>query len=159
MRRPLYDSLLLAAPFAVAARRFRSDPALWLPPPALAEDDGVVVTMRAAGLLAAAGVDAVVHVDSTSLDQERLIVRPIAWRAAAADRVFPRLAADLELEAVSETACRLTLVGGYQPPVSVVGDAADRLVGRHIAESVVRTFLESVAGVLAPSPSPPTLRV
>jgi hypothetical protein len=159
MRRPVYDTVLSGLAYETAATRMRADPACWLPAPARRVDAGIVVTMRAAGLLAAAGVDAVIDVAGPTLDQPGMLVRPIAWRAEVADRVFPRLSADIELEAVNAHACRLTLVGGYQPPISVLGDTADRVVGRHVAAAVVRTFLEGVAGELVTPCGPPTLRV
>jgi hypothetical protein len=159
MRRPVYDTVHVAAPFEDAATLLRQPPEQWLPPPAEVVDGGVVVTMRAAGLLATAGVDALVHVEPATLDQDGLLVRPIGWKALSADRAFPRLTAELELEAITDVTCRLTLVGGYQPPISVIGDTADRLVGRHIADAVVRMFLEGVTGALTTPVPPPTLRV
>jgi hypothetical protein len=145
MRRPVYDHTFERISFAHATAVLRGDPANWLPEPAARRDDGFVVTMRAAGLMSAPEVDAIVSVEPTTIDRETLFVRPIAWRAASADRLFPTLTADLEIEAVNGTAIRFALVGSYRPPVSVVGEAADRLIGHHIAEAVVRTFLEGVA--------------
>jgi hypothetical protein len=159
MRRPVYDTIHVPVPFEVAAEHMRRDPTTWLPSPGTPVDEGVLVTMRAAGLLAAAGVDAVVDIGAPTIDQAGLLVRPVGWRSFTADRLFPHLTADLELEAVTETTCRLTLVGGYKPPVSVIGDTADRFVGRHIADAVVRMFLEGVAGELTEPAPPPTLRV
>lgn len=145
MRRPVYDHTFEKIPHAQAVAVLRGHPESWLPKPATPRDDGFVVTMRAAGLLPAPEVDAIVTVEPPTIDRETLFVRPIAWRAATADRLFPTLTADLEIEAVNGTAIRFALVGSYRPPVSVVGDAADRLVGHHIAEAVVRTFLEGIA--------------
>ena len=145
MRRPVYDHTFEKIPFAHATAVLRGDPVNWLPGPATRRDDGFVVAMRAAGLLPAPEVDAFVTVEPATIDRETLFVRPIAWRAASANRLFPTLTADLEIEAVNGTAIRFALVGSYRPPVSVVGEAADRLIGHHIAEAVVRTFLEGVA--------------
>lgn len=149
MRRPVYDHTFERIPFAEAVAVLRGDPALWLPAPTTPRDDGFVVTMRAAGLLPAPDVDAIVSVQDPTIDRETLFVRPISWRAATADRLFPTLTADLEIEAVNSASIRFALVGSYRPPVSVVGEAADRLVGHHIAEAVVRTFLEGVAERMA----------
>lgn len=145
MRRPVYDHTFEKIPFAHATAVLRGDPVNWLPEPATPREDGYVVTMRAAGLLPAPEVDAIVTVEPATIDRKALFVRPITWRAATADRLFPTLTADLEIEAVNGTAIRFALVGSYRPPVSVVGEAADRLVGHHIAEAVVRTFLEGIA--------------
>lgn len=158
MRRPVYDGVALGAPFEDALGVLGSDPRTWLPPPAQPHPHGTVVTMHATGILASAGVPALVDVGDLELDPPGLAVRPIAWRALYADRVFPRLVGELELTAIGDRMSRLTLVGGYQPPVSVVGDAADRLLGNHLAEAVIRSFLERVAaGVVASLPkSAPT---
>lgn len=145
MRRPIYDGVPLDVPFAAALARLSADPRSWLPAPADPHPSGTVVVMRANGLLAAAGVAALVDVGEVERDPPDLAVLPIAWRALYSDRVFPRLVGELELSATSERTSRLTLVGGYTPPVSVVGDAADRLVGRHVADAVIRSFLEDVA--------------
>lgn len=148
MRRPVYDGVPLGIPFPDALDRLARDPVTWLPPPVRHDQAGLVVTMHATGLLAAAGVAATVEVGELEIDPPGLAVRPIAWRAQRTDRVFPRLVADLELSATSPTTSRLTLVGGYQPPISVIGDAGDRLVGRHLADAVIRTFLERVAATM-----------
>ena len=153
MRRPVYDHTFERIPFARATAILRGDPARWLPEPTTPRDGGFVVTMRAAGLLPAPEVDAIVTVEPVTIDRETLFVRPIAWRAASANRLFPTLTADLEIEAVNGTAIRFALVGSYRPPVSVVGEAADRLVGHHIAEAVVRTFLEGVAERMNATPA------
>lgn len=145
MRRPVYDGVPVELPFGTALVALGGAPATWLPAPATSHDDGNVVVMRAAGMLAAAGVPAVVDVGELEVDTPGLAIRSIAWRAQHTDRVFPRLVGELELSATSDVTCRLTLVGGYQPPVSVVGDAADRLFGHHVAEAVIRSFLEDVA--------------
>lgn len=145
MRRPVYDGVPIGMPFPEAVARLADDPEQWLPPPVRRDPAGLVVTMHATGLLAAAGVAAVVEAGDLEVDPPGLAVRPIAWRAQRSDRVFPRLVGDLELSRTSPTTSRLTLVGGYQPPISVIGDAGDRLVGRHLADAVIRTFLERVA--------------
>lgn len=150
MRRPVYDGVALELPFDRAVGVLGREPATWLPAPATPHDGGgLVVVMRASGMLAAAGVPAVVDVGALAVDPPGLAVRPLAWRARLADRVFPRLVGELELAATSEVTCRLTLVGGYQTPVSVVGDAADRLLGHHVAEAVIRSFLEDVVHGMA----------
>lgn len=159
MRRPLFDSVVVPTSFDLARRRFGEDPEAWLPPPATTEDDGVVVTMRASGVLEVAGVDALVVVGDLQDDPPGLATRPVAWRARAADPLFPRMVAELELAATSPTASRLALVGSYRPPLSVVGDLTDRVAGRHIADAVVRTFLEEVAHALADAVGSPVSRV
>ncbi len=154
MRRPVYDRVLCLSPFSEVAERLNGDPASWLPAPALLDEGGGhIVSMRPAGLPSplVVAVDALVDVGpaTTETIDQGLVVRSVAWRARTIDRAFPRLVGELELTPFGETACQLRLVGGYEPPVSVAGDVADRLIGRHIAEAVVRTFLEDVADHLA----------
>lgn len=145
MRRPVYDGVPVTVPFSSALHVLADEPDRWLPAPVRHDDDGVVVVMHATGLLAAAGVPALVHVGELEVDPPGLAVRNIAWRAQRSDRVFPRFVGELELTQTSATTSHLTLVGGYQPPISVIGDAGDRLVGRHLADAVIRTFLERIA--------------
>ena len=153
MRRPVYDGVGVATSFEDAVAVLAQDPADWLPRPATSHTDGHVVVMRATGMLAAAGVPAVVNLGDLDRSAPRLAIRSIAWRALNADRVFPRLVGEVELTATGAYTSRLTLVGGYMPPISVVGGAADRLFGHHVAEAVIRSFLEDVASGLATAPA------
>lgn len=148
MRRPVYDGVPVTVPYPTALHLLSAEPVDWLPAPARRDPDGVVVVMHATGLLAAAGVPALVQVGELEVDPPGLAVRSIAWRAQRSDRVFPRFVGELELSQTSPTTSHLTLVGGYQPPISVIGDAGDRLVGRHLADAVIRTFLQRVAATL-----------
>lgn len=159
MRRPVYDGVAVTVPFSSALHLLAAESVHWLPEPVRRDPDGVVVVMHATGLLAAAGVPALVQVGQLEVDPPGLAVRTIAWRAQRSDRVFPRFVGELELSQTSATTSHLTLVGGYQPPISVIGDAGDRLVGRHLADAVIRTFLERIAvrmqesaGVGVPTP-------
>lgn len=43
------------------------------------------------------------------------------------------------------SACYLTLDGNYDPPLGVVGDAFDAIVGRHIARLTARNLLDEIA--------------
>ena len=148
MRRPVYDGVAVPVSFEDALAAFEGDPATWLPA-ASAHPDGHVVVMRATGMLAAAGVPALIDVGRLQHDPPALAVRTVAWRSLAADRVFPRLVGELELTATTADSSRLTIVGGYTPPISVVGGAADRLFGHRVAGAVIRSFLEDVAAGLA----------
>ncbi len=148
MRRPVYDGVPVNVAFSSALHLLADEPVDWLPGPVRRDPDGVVVVMHAMGLLAAAGVPALVQVGELEVDPPGLAVRTIAWRAQRSDRVFPRFVGELELTQTSPTTSHLTLVGGYQPPISVIGDAGDRLVGRHLADAVIRTFLQGIAANL-----------
>lgn len=149
MRRPVYDGVTVGGSYEAALARFAAAPEDWLPAPATPHPDGHVVLMHATGMLATTGVPAVVEIGPAEAEASALAIRPVAWRSLNADRIFPRLVGDLELTRTSASTARLTLVGSYLPPISVVGGAADRLLGHHVAEAVIRTFLENVAARLA----------
>lgn len=144
MRSHVHETTVLDAPWRTTTRRFGADPHGWLPPPARPTTEGTIVAMRAMGV----GVDALVEVGGATEPGGGLMVRTIAWRAHRVDSLFPRMVGELELSRTGTGVgggCRLTLVGAYQPPVSVIGDAADRLIGRHVAIAVVRDLLDDVA--------------
>lgn len=155
MRQYVHETTVFPAPSPDAGHHFATAPRLWLPAPARPTTDGVVVGMRAMGV----EVEAVVDVGQVQAPGEGVWVRPVAWRANTADRLFPRMVGELELSRLDEGTCQLALVGGYEPPISVVGSTADRLVGRHVATSVVQDLLDDVAhrlveltGSAAPTP-------
>lgn len=149
MRRPVYFYTYVGGDTAASREVLCSDPAMWLPDAAGMNGDGWAVTLRAEGLLAAAGVRALVEVgDPITPDTKDIVIRPIGWRAVSADTLFPILEADLELEALTADRSQLRMMGSYRPPLSVLGDAADHLIGRRVAEGVVREFVLGVAGGL-----------
>jgi len=88
-------------------------------------------------------VDAPGHVsgDAVSFDLE--------WQADTNAGLFPSMKAKLVAYALGPNETQLDLVGHYQPPGGVLGDAADRLVGHRIAEASVKRFLDDVAGRLS----------
>jgi len=76
------------------------------------------------------------------------LVLPIHWWAPGATRLYPRLEADLEVAPVGDGRTQITLMGRYDPPLAVVGNAADRILLHHIAEASIRSFLVKIAGAL-----------
>lgn len=53
--------------------------------------------------------------------------------------------AQLSVWPLTETETQLEIVGAYDPPLGLVGDAFDAAVGRRIAEATVLRFLDEVA--------------
>jgi hypothetical protein len=51
----------------------------------------------------------------------------------------------VEPDAGDGSCCSLTLDGEYDPPLGLIGDAFDALVGRHIARQTARTLLDEMA--------------
>ena len=146
MRKPIYFYTQLSGDWEAASHQLAGDPESFLPPPAIPTDGGFAVDLVAEGMSGVPEVSAIVCLDDPPvLATSRLIIRPVRWRAAVADSLFPLLNADLELEWLAEGTMRLALVGSYRPPLSVVGAAADQLLGRHVAEAVVRRFVLDVA--------------
>jgi hypothetical protein len=76
------------------------------------------------------------------------IVFPICWWATKAAWLFPCLDGDLEISPVEDGTTRIALSGRYEPPLAAVGRGMDRIVLHHVAESSLRTFLNSMAAAL-----------
>jgi hypothetical protein len=152
MRRHVYFYTYLERPFAEAQAIFVDAPERWLPLPAHRSNGGFVVDLDASMVIPdrLAQRSAIV-MPSGPLPgvEDTSVLRPIVWSAADREDWFPVLDGDLELCAVSESSCQLTLTGSYRPPLSVVGTVGDTLVGHRIAESVVRMFVLAAAARIA----------
>ncbi len=164
MPRHVYYYELLATPFGEAATALAGDPRHWLPEPAEPSGEAWLVDLRADGALPGSlarrrGIVRVGPVPERSLPiddgqattngQGAGLLRPVRWEAADVSEVFPVLSADLELAALQGGGCQLSLMGTYRPPLSVVGEATDRLLGHRVAEATVRRFVLDVAARLA----------
>jgi hypothetical protein len=76
----------------------------------------------------------------------------IGWTAAKGAGLFPSMEATLSLYPLSATETQLDLEGHYRPPLGVLGNAVDALVGYRIAQASVLRFLEEVAARLTADP-------
>lgn len=146
MVKHLYYYTPLDRPFPTVAGRLLDDPGLWLPDPAARCGDEFEVLLRAEHALPSAleRRSAVVTV-GPAVEASGGLLRSVTWRASGMDQLFPVLDADLELAPLGEHASQLSLMGTYRPPLSVVGGAADALVGHRVAQACVRSFIESIA--------------
>lgn len=72
----------------------------------------------------------------------------LEWEAAKATRLFPLMKAELSAYALGGTETQLDLDGHYDPPLGLVGDAVDAVVGHRIAEASVQRFVSDVAAHL-----------
>lgn len=154
MARPVYYYTHVDGDAAHLAAHLTAAPSVWLPAPAEADGaDHFLVRLACDGLLPAPGVLARIQVGAPLTLTGSLIVLRLSWRAAVADVLFPVMDADLELTALTPDRSQLTLAGSYHAPLSVVGAGADRLVGRHIADGVVRDFVLAVAARLQAAPT------
>lgn len=77
-------------------------------------------------------------------------VVPLRWQAERGRLLFPELAADLEVAAVSldPPLTQLTIAGSYDPPLGLLGAGADRLLLHRLAEATVHRFVHEVADEL-----------
>jgi len=77
-------------------------------------------------------------------------VVPLRWHAERGRLLFPELAADLEVAAVSldPPLTQLTVAGSYEPPLGLLGAGADRLMLHRLAEATMHRFVHEVADEL-----------
>ena len=69
----------------------------------------------------------------------------IAWTAASASALFPSMEATVSVYALSPTETQIALHGRYRPPLGLVGQALDAVLGHRIAEASVLRFVQDVA--------------
>lgn len=150
MRRHVYFYTHLTETAEVVARLIAGDPGAWLPLPAVPDGEGWLVVLHADGALpdTVAARDARVAVGAVTRSGEGLL-RRVQWRARTAERLFPVLDADLQVSPLEGRGCQFSLFGTYRPPLSVVGEAGDRVLGHRVAEACVRRFVLDVAARLA----------
>jgi hypothetical protein len=68
----------------------------------------------------------------------------LSWEAARAAAIFPAMRAELSAWPLTSTETQLEIEGVYTPPLGVVGNALDAIVGHRVAEAAVHRFLEDV---------------
>ncbi len=157
VRRHVYYYTHLPASTARPEETLAGDPSAWLPPPAERSDDAPdqwLVELHAEGAVpdAVAAQTTRVTVDAARTGAD-WIVRPVRWQGDRLERLFPVLSGEVVLAALPEHGWHLSLIGEYQAPLSVVGEAADRLYGHRIAEAAVRRFVLAIAERLASVPA------
>jgi hypothetical protein len=70
---------------------------------------------------------------------------PIKWKAAGLARLFPVMEADIEIGGLGLERSQLSFNGRYRPPLSVLGQAVDRVLLHRVAEATMKDFLDRVA--------------
>ena len=84
-----------------------------------------------------------VHVESsTPVGEHCGAVISIRWTATWMPHLFPAMEADLSVRPERSGACELVLDGRYRPPLGLAGLILDRLVGRWVASTTARSFLD-----------------
>lgn len=82
---------------------------------------------------------------SPECDLTRVTQVELEWQGSSAPGFFPAMTADLNIYPLSHTETQLELVGTYEPPMEVLGEALDAAVGHRIAEASVCRFVQAVA--------------
>jgi hypothetical protein len=72
----------------------------------------------------------------------------LEWEAARMPGLFPLMRAELAVYPLTSTETQLDLSGHYEPPLGLLGDAMDSLVGHRIAEASVHRFITDIADYL-----------
>jgi hypothetical protein len=72
----------------------------------------------------------------------------LEWEAAERPRLFPLMKANLLIYPLTATETQLDFSGDYEPPLGVLGKAANAMVGHRIAEASVHRFVNDVAAYL-----------
>jgi hypothetical protein len=68
----------------------------------------------------------------------------LSWQAARASAIFPSMRAELSAWPLARTETQLEIEGVYTPPLGIVGNALDAILGHRLAEAAVHRFLEDV---------------
>jgi hypothetical protein len=109
----------------------------------------LVATLRVGVAALEIGADVKLEVRAQNERQSALGVRTteleIAWTAASAGALFPSMEATVSVYALSPTETQIGLHGRYRPPLGLVGNALDAMVGHRIAEASVLRFVQDVA--------------
>lgn len=141
--RHLYYYTAVACPFEPARAVLDGDPGAWLPPPATSDGDrGWLVRLCADCPPLERLAERTVHVAVDGAARKlggQTLIRGFRWHAVKHPGWYPHLDGEIELGAIDPTVCQLSLRGTYEPPLGMVGDIADRLVGHRVAEAVVRS--------------------
>ena len=72
----------------------------------------------------------------------------LEWQAAEAAGLFPVMNAELDVYPITSTETQLDFRGQYEPPLGLLGQAIDAVVGHRIAQATVHQFMTEVAAFL-----------
>ena len=99
------------------------------------------------------GVKADVRISVKKVEEKVVDAAPstrllLEWESATMPRLFPFMKAELSIYPLTATETQLDFAGLYEPPLGVVGEAVNALVGYRIAEASVHRFVGDVAAYL-----------
>ncbi len=72
----------------------------------------------------------------------------LEWQAAEAPGLFPVMNAELDVYPITSTETQLDFRGQYEPPLGLLGQAINAVVGHRIAQATVHQFMTEVAAFL-----------
>lgn len=78
----------------------------------------------------------------------QVMVIPLTWKSATNPSLFPRMSAKLLVYPLSGHETQLEFEGSYDPPLGLLGDAFDAMVGHRVAQASVLHFVRDVAARL-----------
>ena len=115
---------------------------------------GLVVLTRVGPFGEVAGLSKKVRLELLPRRQVDDGVRlPLRWVATGATgQLFPALDADLDLLAVGEQQCALSINAVYDPPLGAFGAGIDRILLHRAARATMRAFLREVGHTLTQMP-------
>lgn len=106
------------------------------------EPDGLVISLRLVPSIAWLRVP--VRVESWTPAHHGATIA-IRWQATHLSRYFPVMDADLIASPGDGAGCQLILEGRYRPPLGLLGLLSDRLIGRFVAASTARRFVDRLS--------------
>ena len=69
----------------------------------------------------------------------------LSWAATRSRRLFPAMHATLWIYPITARETQLDFRGEYEPPLGILGDALNAMVGHRIAEACVHRFVSDIA--------------
>lgn len=73
----------------------------------------------------------------------------LTWRSRRRPGLFPEMTASLWAYALAPRETQIELIGSYDPPLGLIGDALDAIALHRLAEESVRRFLADIASYLS----------
>ena len=117
---------------------------------ARADDIGAELRVRIGALEIATEVDiAITDVPGAQSPDGKPATRlDLTWRSIRRPGLFPEMTGSLWAYALSPRETQIELVGTYDPPLGLLGDAIDAIAMHRIAEASVQRFISNVAAYL-----------
>src|SRR6266700_284164 len=133
---------------ADSCRRELLEPAeRWLPAPvssSAAGDGRFLVWLGFGGPEISVTKEVELTVGRPEVEEDRLVV-PIGWRATGPGQLFPVFDGQLTVRPLGPHSCRLSLGGGYEPPLGALGRRLDEAMLHRAAEATLRHLAAGIA--------------